>query len=90
MASNDRRTEAPITATELETDPAAPTSGAGAGDEPRSCAAATAVQKRATARMKAKDLNALTDEAMVEAKERESETKKKNLERETTCCEKRL
>ena len=56
-------------AAELETVPAAPTCGAGAGDGDNSWAEETAAQKRATARTTAK---ALIDEDMVnECVERE-------------------
>lgn len=60
MASNEITTEAPIMATELDTDPAAPASGAGAGagtgDCPETKSRAEAEKKSATIRATAKDL----------------------------------
>jgi len=76
-ANIESTTEAPITATELETDPAAPASGPGAGAGERSWAV-VAAKKSAATRAATKELteNAMTRKS-VERKRRE---KKK-------CCE---
>lgn len=61
MASIDSTTEAPITAAEVEADPAAPASGAGAGDRPAPCAEGVAATvRRARRRRKVRDLNMVT------------------------------
>ena len=61
MASIDKIMEAPIIATEADTDPAAPASGEGAGEEAgeRSWAEAKA-EKRATMKTTVMALNVLT------------------------------
>lgn len=73
MASIDSTTEAPITATELETDPAAPASGPGAGAGDKSWAEAAAAKKSATMITVAKDLKVIAWDAMLRERERESE-----------------
>ena len=71
MASIDSTTEAPITATELETDPAAPASGPGAGAGDKSWAeAAAAAKKSATMITVAKDLKVIAWDAMLRERER--------------------
>ncbi|QHO31840.1 uncharacterized protein DS421_8g244970 [Arachis hypogaea] len=59
MASIDSTTEAPRAATEVETDPAAPALGEGAGDWTVPCAEA-ATAKRARRRRKVRDLDMVT------------------------------
>lgn len=68
MASIDNTTEAPITATELETDLAAPASGpcTGAGDKSWAVAAA---KKSATIRAMTKDLKEVAWNAIVNKKD---------------------
>ncbi|CAL5201743.1 unnamed protein product [Lathyrus oleraceus] len=65
MANMDNTIEAPIIATEFETDPAAPASGPGAGDSEglRSWAETTAAAKTKTKR-KEKNFTAEDDDAI--------------------------
>lgn len=82
MASIDRTIDAPITAMELETDPAAPASGPGAGAVDRSCAEATA-KKSATTSTTAKELKDNVWDAM--ARERVSREREWEFEGVMRC-----